>query len=105
MTLRALLEDGTRTKTVPLSMSIPAQSPGAGGFLFVGGGGSSWSNTGGADSVAELKRALSTMARNDAVEGRLFLESRHGVAERRDVSPSTDLVVLGGREVEVHVLR
>ena len=35
------------------------------------------------------------MARNDAVEGRLFLESRHGVTERRDVGPSTDLVVLG----------
>ena len=105
MSLRALLDDGTRTKTVPLSMFIPTQSRGAGGFLSVGGGGSSWSNAGGADSVAELKQTLSTMARNDAVEGRLFLESRHGVAERREVSPSTGLVVLGGREVEVHVLR
>ena len=103
--VRALLDDGTRSRTVALSMSIPNQSRGAGGFISVGGGGSSWFNAGRADSVDELKSALSTMARNDAVESRMFLESRGGAAERRDVSAPTDLVVLGHREAEVRVRR
>ncbi len=103
--VRALLENSTGATTVSVALPVPTQARGASGFLAVGGGGSSWFNAGKTDSVAQLKHALSTMARNDAVEGQLLLEGPRGIVERRDVSAPTDMVVLGMREAGVLVLR
>jgi hypothetical protein len=101
--VRARLENSTGATTVFLAMPVPTQARGSSGFLAVGGGGSSWFNAGKTDSVAQLKHALSTMARNDAVEGQLLLEGPRGLVERRDVSTPTDMVVLGMREAGVLV--
>jgi hypothetical protein len=105
LSVRVLLDNGIRTRTVSVSMPVPTKARGASGFLAVGGGGSSWFNAGKTNSVAQLKSALSTMARNDAVEGQLLLEGPRGLVQRRDVSAPTDKVVLGMREVGVLVLR
>jgi hypothetical protein len=95
LVVRALLENGTEDRTVRLDLPVPARARGAAGMLAVGGGGSSWFFAGNADSVAELEKGLSSMAPNDAVEGQLFLEQRRGFIQRREVSSSTDRVVLG----------
>ncbi len=101
--IRALMESGDESDTVSLAISVPNRAQKTSGVIFVGGGGSSWSNMGRADSVAKLKKALSTMARNDAVEAQLLLEGRRGMFERRDVSDPADKVVLGHRLASVVV--
>jgi SpoIVB peptidase S55 len=95
--VRALLESGAATRMVALGMPVPARSKGMSGLIAVGGGGSSWFNAGRASSVAQLKRGLSTMARNDAVEAQLMLEGRRGMLERRAGSAPADKVVQGQR--------
>jgi hypothetical protein len=103
--IRALLDNGTQTRTVALSVSVPSRSRGGGGMLSVVGGGSSWFNAGGAHSVDELQHSLSSMIRNDEVEMRMMLEGRRGLVQRRDVSDPTDTVTLGQREAAVLVRR
>jgi hypothetical protein len=97
LNLRAFLENGPAERTLPLSMSVPARASRGEGMLMVAGGGSSWSSLGGADTVDQLAEDLSTATRNDQVEGRLFIESRHGSFERQDASPATGRVVAGRR--------
>ncbi len=101
--VRAVLENSTDATTVPLAIRIPTRARGTSGVVFVGGGGSSWFNAGRANSVAQLKNSLSTMARNDAVEVQLLLEGRRAMFEGRDVSAATDKVVRGQRLATVVV--
>jgi hypothetical protein len=66
-------------------------------MLMVAGGGSSWDWLGGADTVDQLEENLSNLTRNDQLEGRLFIESRHDSFERQDASDTTGRVVMGRR--------
>jgi hypothetical protein len=95
--VRARLESGSETRTVPLALAIPGRAGRTSGALFVGGGASDWFNAGKADSVTELKKGLSQTARNDALAAQLFLEGRHAVFEGNVVSDPTDKVVTGQR--------
>ncbi|HET7194759.1 MAG TPA: hypothetical protein VFI99_07185 [Nocardioides sp.] len=97
LNLRAVLENGTEDRTIPLSMHIPRRATRGEGMLMVAGGGSSWDWLGGADTVDQLEKKLSTVTRNDQVEGRLFIESRHHSFERQDASDRTGAVVMGRR--------
>ena len=101
--VRARLENRTDATNVSLAIPIPARARNTSGAIFVGGGGSSWFNAGRANSVAQLKKSLSSMARNDAVEVQLFLEGQRAMIESRDVSAPTDKVVLGERLATVVV--
>ena len=101
--VRALVENSTDATTVSVAIPVPTRAQGMSGVIFVGGGGSSWVNPGRTDSVPQLKKALSTMARNDAVEVQLLLEGRRGMFEGRDVSAPTDKVVRGQRLASVVV--
>jgi hypothetical protein len=97
LNLRAVLESGTEERTLPLSMPVPARASRGEGMLMVAGGGSSWNWLGGADTVDQLEENLSNLTRNDQVEGRLFIESRHDSYERQDASDPTGEVVTGRR--------
>jgi hypothetical protein len=97
LNLRAVLENGTQDRTIPLSMRVPGRVGRGEGMLMLAGGGSSWNWLGGADTVAQLEENLSTATRNDQVEGRLFIESRHHSFERQGASDRTGAVVTGRR--------
>ena len=97
LNLRAVLENATKERTLPLSMPVPARAARGEGMLMVAGGGSSWDWLGGADTVSQLEENLSNLTRNDQVEGRLFIESRHDSYERQDASDPTGRVVTGRR--------
>ena len=103
LNLRAVLENGTQDRTIPLSMHVPGRVTRGEGMLMVAGGSASWNWLGGADSVDQLEENLSNATRNDQVEGQLFIESRHHSFERQGASDSTGRVVAGRRLASVIV--
>jgi hypothetical protein len=102
--LRATIANVDGSSTVPLTIDVPKRTS-RGGYLEVVGGASMWnSDVYGAETPAEMAQALESMARNDQVVANLNV-TRGDAAPAQDVSDAQDLVVRGGKYIDVRIVR
>lgn len=102
--LRATVANADGSSTVPLTVDVPKRTS-RGGYLEVVGGASMWnSDVYEAETPAEMEEALESMARNDEVVALLDV-TRGDAAPAQAVSAPQDLVVRGGKFVDVRILR
>ena len=103
LALRAVLDGpGDATRTVPLSLDVPARA-GRYGFLFVEGGAWQGSDYYSATNVDDVADALAKQVRNDEVTATLYLEGKRRVTRVTDASEPTDKVVYGGKRNSVRI--
>jgi hypothetical protein len=102
--LRATIADVDGSSTVPLTIDVPKRTS-RGGYLQVVGGASMWnSDVYDAETPAEMAQALGSMARNDQVVAHLEV-TRGDAGPAQDVSEPQDLVVRGGKYIDVRIVR
>ena len=102
--LRATIANADGSKRVPLKVDVPKRTS-RGGYLEVVGGASMWnSDVYDAETPAEMEEALGSMARNDEVVALLNV-TRGDAGPAQAVSQPQDLVVRGGKFIDVRILR
>lgn len=103
--IRTTIESLDSTVLVPMSIPVPNKTR-RGGYLFVEGGASSWDNDiYDAETPAEMQEAVASMVRNDELVARLDVSKRGSDQVSTVTSEPQDLVVRGGKYVEVRVRR
>ena len=101
--LRAVLNGATGTRTVPVSVKVPASAAGAIGRLNVVGGLYTWSRFSYPNSVKQAEKFVDTMVRNDQVQVTLDLAKRRSSVSTSSVSQPVDKVVMGRTHVKLVV--
>lgn len=101
--MRAVLSSASGTVTVPVGVTIPAGASGSFARLDVTGGGSVWSRSAYPRTVAQAKRFVTALVRNDQLQVQLDLVSRRGETRKTTLSTPQDKVVYGHKAVRVFV--
>ncbi len=101
--LRAVLKADSATRTVPVEIKLPANASGSQGRLQVIGGNDTWSRHAYPRSVAEAKKYVDTLVRNDQVAVELSIYSEKRGTTRSATTAPLDKVVTGESHVKVIV--
>ena len=103
--IRTTIESLDSTVVVPMSLPVPNQTR-RGGYLMVEGGASNWDNgIYNAETPAEMVEAVDNMVGNDELVARLDVARRGSDQVSTVTSEPQDLVVRGGKYVQVRVRR
>lgn len=104
LVMRAALRGPDGTSYVPYSFAVPKRASRSMGFVFVAGGGSLWSEGGGSmSSIAQAKKAVDSMVRNDELVIAMRLSGRRTGSTQEMVAGPAENVVEGMRRVQLFV--
>jgi hypothetical protein len=103
LSVRAVLTSGSHTRSVPVSVAVPARTAGQRGRLMVTGGSWTYSNDAYPSSLKQAKRYVATYVRNDQVLGAIDLLGPRGEVQQTGRSTALDKVVTGAKRVRVLV--
>jgi hypothetical protein len=101
--VRAVLESGSDTRAVPLSVPVPGKAAGQRARLSVMGGNVLWSEDGYPRSLDQAQEFVENQVRNDQVVAELNAFGRRGMLRGTAEAPPQDRVVNGGKNVRVFV--
>jgi hypothetical protein len=99
--LRAVLTSGTDTRNAPVSLAIPAKASGAQGLMTVMGGSNLFSEDSFPGTVAQAKRYVDNLVRNDEVVAQLEAFTERSEIVKTAQSAAQDKVISGHRRVPV----
>jgi len=101
--MRAVLTSGSATRTVPVTVNVPANASGGEGRIEFTGGAYMWSEDAYPRSIEQAERFAATMVRNDEVQVQLNLYSKRKQIQKSATSEPQDKVVTGHKHVRVFV--
>jgi hypothetical protein len=98
-----VLESGSDTRAVPLTVPVPGKAAGQRARLSVMGGNALWSEDGYPRSLEQAQEFVENQVRNDQVVAELNAFGRRGMLRETAEAAPQDRVVNGGKNVRVLV--